>query len=354
MKILQLIDSLNIGGAERMAVNMANAFCDDSIDNVLVCTRVKGDLNHFLPNKTAFYELNKNSTFDIFAFFSLYKLVKKENPTIIHAHSSSIYWSYLIKLLFPKKILIWHDHNGNRKNERNQILKKILHKVNGIVVVNKNLFDWAKKEIPNKHVSLINNFPYLNLEKSIDKNGHIILHLANLRHPKDHLTLIESIKILKTKTNVQFQVLCAGYDSFDKYSKLVKAKIIEYNLETEIKIIGSVIDTTSLLEQASIGVLSSVSEGLPVSLLEYGLAALPVVVTDVGQCVEVVGRGDFGLVVPPSNPAQLAEAIEWHLNNREQSIYMGISFQNHIEQEYGAVKFLHEYVSFVKVFNGSL
>ena len=57
----------------------------------------------------------------------------------------------------------------------------------------------------------------------------------------------------------------------------------EYNLNDIIQIAGSVVDTSSLLASADIGVLSSIFEGLPLSLLEYGLAGLPVVVTDVGQ-----------------------------------------------------------------------
>lgn len=343
MKILQLIDSLNIGGAERMAVNMANAFCDNSIDNVLVCTRLNGDLNCFLPDKTNFYELNKKSTLDFLALFRLFCLIKKENPTIIHAHSSSIYWGVIIKLFFPKIKLLWHDHNGNRQNEGNQWLKIILPRVNGIVVVNTSLFNWAKKEITHIPISLINNFPFLKLKDSSIKNRIIILQLANLRHPKDHLTLIEAIKLLKTKTSIQFQVLCAGNDSFDDYSKLVKAKITEYSLENDIIILGSVRDTISLLEKASIGVLCSESEGLPVSLLEYGLAALPVVVTDVGQCAEVVNLGEYGKVVPPKDPEKLSNAILELLLNIEVSKQMGIAFKQHIETEYGVQKFLKDY-----------
>ena len=72
--------------------------------------------------------------------------------------------------------------------------------------------------------------------------------------------------------------------------------MILLRLQVQLKILPH------FLHGADCGVLSSVSEGLPVSLLEYGMAGLPVIVTDVGQCAEVVGNGRFGRVVPPGKP----------------------------------------------------
>jgi glycosyltransferase involved in cell wall biosynthesis len=346
MKILQLIDSLNIGGAERMSVNMANAFCDNSIDNVLVCARSNGELSHFLLNKTKFYELNKKSTFDFVALFRLFKLIKIENPTIIHAHSSSIYWGIIIKLFFPKIKLLWHDHFGlsdQLKDTDRKIIQILSRYIDGVVSVNEKLANWAKRNLETSNIDFIKNFPYLNSLDDNLKKDNVMLHLANLRPQKDHLTLIESIKILNTKTNIKFQVWCAGNDFFDEYSKLVKLKIKEYNLENKIKILGPIVDTIPILENASIALLCSESEGLPVSLLEYGLAALPVVVTDVGQCAEVVNFGEYGKVIPPKDPEKLSNAILELLLNVDVSKQMGIAFKQHIETEYGAQKFLKDY-----------
>jgi glycosyltransferase involved in cell wall biosynthesis len=52
-------------------------------------------------------------------------------------------------------------------------------------------------------------------------------------------------------------------------------------------------------------------------LLEYGAAGLPVVVTDVGQCSEVVDKGRAGILAEPSNPRQLAEGILALLSSTE-------------------------------------
>jgi glycosyltransferase involved in cell wall biosynthesis len=343
LKILQLIDSLSIGGAERMAVNMANAFADNKIENALVCTRTSGPLEKFVPENTKFFELRKGSSLDLIAFISLIRIINSVKPEIIHAHSTSIYWGIALKFFRPSTKLIWHDHDGNRKFERNFWLKLVLNFSNALVVVNQDLLEWSMNEIPNKKVALIVNFPYLNLRIDEKKRREMILHLANLRHPKDHLILIDAARILKTRNKLNFKICCAGNDNDDEYSNNLKNRIREYDLENEIDIIGAVNDTGELLTSAAIGVLCSSSEGLPVSLLEYGLAALPVVVTNVGQCAEVVGHGKFGTVVAASNPRKLADALEWHIQNRADSINLGAKFKQHVEENYGSQRFIKDY-----------
>ena len=347
MKILQLIDTLQLGGAERMAVNIANVLSEQNLENLLVVTRANGPLVEFLPTKTIYFQLQKKSSFDFISFYKLLNFIKKEKPTVLHAHSTSIYWGVLIKLFYPSLKLIWHDHNGNRPLENNYSIKKISKNIDGVILVSQPLLDWASTGIPKVKLILIRNFPFLNIKYSTSKKYFVILHLANLRHQKDHLTLIEAIRILKTKINDPFQLICAGSDLNDDYSLKLKHKVKAYNLENIITFNGAVKNISSLLEQASLGVLSSQSEGLPVSLLEYGLAALPVVVTDVGQCAEVVGNGKYGLVVPPSNPEKLAASIQWHLHNRQSSMEMGHSFRKQVEDEYGSMRFMEDYTQFI-------
>ena len=351
MKILQLIDTLQLGGAERMAVNIANVLSEQNYENVLVVTRANGPLSEFLPTKTIYLQLQKKSSFDMVTFYKLLKFIKKEKPTVLHAHSTSIYWGVLIKLLYPSLKMVWHDHYGlseNLKDSSRLFIKLLSGNLDGVIVVNDILYKWSIHNMKIKNILFLRNFPYLNkLTLSIKNKVFVILHLANLRPQKDHLNLVEAIRILKTKINNPFQLIFAGIDLNDGYSISLKKKVTAYYLEDIITFKGAVKNISSLLEEASLGVLSSQSEGLPVSLLEYGLAALPVVVTDVGQCAEVVGNGKYGLVVPPSNPEKLAAGIQWHLNNRQSSMEMGQSFRKQVEDEYGSMRFLRDYTQFI-------
>jgi glycosyltransferase involved in cell wall biosynthesis len=350
VKILQLIDSLAIGGAERMAVNMANVFCENRIENILVCARSNGALFAFLPGNVSLVELNKKSFFDLVTFRKFYILIKRERPDIIHAHSSSIYWAIALKFFYPRIKLIWHDHDGlseKLKDSDRKILKLFSGNIDGIVSVNQILKFWAVRNMRVKKIIFLRNFPYLSQATRELKDKFIILHLANLRPQKDHFTLIEAVRILKNMEMESFEVWCAGADNGDLYSSSLREMVKEYDLWHEIKFLGGVVNTNTLLAQASLGILSSTSEGLPVSLLEYGLASLPVVVTNVGQCAEVVCNGLYGTVVQPSNPSELAEALVWHISNQTESKRFGLNFQKHVIKEYGSENFFENYMSFI-------
>lgn len=347
MKILQLIDSLEIGGAERMAVNIANVLCDFHIENVIVCTRAQGALISFLPKNASLFKLDKKSSFDFFAFFKLIQIVRGSKPNIIHVHSTSLIWGVLIRIFYLNAKIVWHDHYGNRKNENNFIIKLFLNFVNGIIAVNQDLLIWARTEFPKKKSVLIKNFPFLKFDGSFERSKYVIVHLANLKHPKDHLTLVEAVGIAKTKTDRHFEVWCIGKDFNDAYSEKVKLKIEEGNLTQTIKILGSVENTSQLLQHAALGVLCSEFEGLPVSLLEYGLAGLPVIVTNVGQCAEVAGNGLYATVVEPSNPVELGAALVWHITNQDESARFGLIFKEHVIKEYGSKKFFEDYMKFI-------
>ena len=70
-----------------------------------------------------------------------------------------------------------------------------------------------------------------------------------------------------------------------------------------------------LLKQADVGILTSISEGLPLIILEYGLAGLPVICTDVGECGSVIE--EKGYLVKSSDSETIKEAINYIYENYE-------------------------------------
>ena len=91
----------------------------------------------------------------------------------------------------------------------------------------------------------------------------------------------------------------------------------EFNLQDHVFVYGSRDDISSIIKQCEIGVLSSNSEGLPLSLLEYGLGSLAVVSTNVGYCKEVIDDGENGFLVEKENPIQLAQKLVYYIENVE-------------------------------------
>jgi glycosyltransferase involved in cell wall biosynthesis len=132
--------------------------------------------------------------------------------------------------------------------------------------------------------------------------------VANIRPQKDHLTLLGALAIV-TRTHPDVHVLIVGEETDRALAGRLRAEVAERGLQSCVTFCGPRRDVADVLAASDIGVLSSASEGLPLALLEYGRAGLPVAVTDVGQCREVVDEGGAGLLVPPGSADQLAHAL---------------------------------------------
>jgi glycosyltransferase involved in cell wall biosynthesis len=83
-------------------------------------------------------------------------------------------------------------------------------------------------------------------------------------------------------------------------------------------------DVRPYLQAADAFVLSSATEGLPLSLLEAMACGLPCVVTDVGGTAEVVTDGVHGLVVPPGSAAKIADAIAYLVRHPDERAQMSV------------------------------
>lgn len=350
MRILQLIDSLDTGGAEMMAVNISNALHETGTPVILCASRRGGALLQRKNDEVAYVCLNKTNSLDFRALFRLVNLVKKENIELIHAHSSSVFWALFVKLaLFGRVKVLWHDHFGNRVREKANIFMVFCsYLLDYAICVNKELRDWslAHLKIPKTHIAQINNFPALTIRRKteLDKmENPNIVYLASFRVPKNHLNLILAFQQYLSFGNPSARLILAGNYHQDSYFRKVEEHIQLAGLQEKISILGNVEDVSKLLSDMHIGVIASDFEGLPVSLLEYGLASLPVVVTEVGECPKVLEYGEYGRIVEAGNPKQLAETLDSLVGNWDEAVAMGERLKSHVSKNYGAASFLDNY-----------
>ncbi len=340
VRVLQLIDSLHAGGAERVAVNMANALSSQIERSYLCATREEGLLKESISKEVSYLFLNKQRTMDLKAVRKLGDWVEKEKINVIHAHSSSFFIATIIKVFKGNVKVIWHDHYGNSEfleQRKFKMLKLCSKYFSYILSVNKPLESWAKLKLKIKAVMYLPNFAVKNENKGINtlkgENNKRIICLANLRPQKDHFTLIEAFGDI-VKQHSDWTLHCVGKDFNDDYSKDVKDKIVEFNLNENIFLYGSLPDTTHVLRQCSIGLLSSKSEGLPIALLEYGLSELSVIVTKVGECATVVKEGHNGLLVDAETPKELTKALLTYIEDEDLRKEHALRYREHIEEHY--------------------
>src|SRR5690554_3478077 len=318
LRILQLIDSLDAGGAERMAVNYANTLVDLIELSALVTTRKQGALKEQVSDKVKYLFLNRKGKIGIGAVLKLRKFVKQHKIDVIHAHSTSFFIATLVKLIYPKVKIIWHDHHGNRvhkKGNTNLVLKYLSLFFDGVLTVNRELEHWAKNNLLTKKIEYFPNFVSTKKSKQVirtqlkGENTKKIVFLANLKPTKNHLFFLEAFyrsEILKEGWSLHL----IGRDFEDEYSSKLKTLIIEKRIEDSVFIYGSCNDVEQILSQARIGVLASTYEGFPVTLLEYGKSSLAVLSTWVGYCSKIIKDGDNGYTFDPKNKIELIDKLK--------------------------------------------
>ncbi|SHG65970.1 Glycosyltransferase involved in cell wall bisynthesis [Salegentibacter echinorum] len=350
LRVLQLIDSLRPGGAERLTVDLANGLAGKVGFSAVCASRIEGGFKKDLKKEVGYIFLNKKSSVDMGAIFRLKKYIKTNKIELLHAHGTSVFMGCIQKILNPKLKLIWHDHYGNRIDNENFtafLLKICSLFFDGIICVNKELLSWSKEQLFSKKLRYIPNFvsaKYHCKRSNLNVNQKItIVQLANLKTPKNHLVSLKAFKIIVGRTpDCQLVLVGKGYN--DVYSEEIKRYIQRENLQDKVFLKGQQTELKSYLKDAHIGILSSDSEGLPISLLEYGLAGLPVVCTNVGDCEKVVG--EFGKLVPKNDPKALAAAILSYLDNPEMMKTDAEKFQQQVIDNYSEEVVLSKFLDF--------
>lgn len=348
MRIVQLIDSLDAGGAERMAVNYANSLSDKIPFSALICTRGEGVLKNKLKATVPYLFLKKKRTLDIKALFRLRQFVKNNNVGIIHAHGPSFFTAVLLKFLLPSIKIVWHEHYGNRSTQKkhtNKVLYFCSYFFDGIFVVNKELVLWAKKNLVTKNIFYVSNFTLFDhdeRQQTILKGveGKRIVCLSNLRHPKNHITIVQAFTnsgLIKKGWTMHF----VGKDYKDEYSTVLKEYILEKRAYESIFIYDSCSDIFLILEQATIGVLGSFNEGFPVVLLEYGLSGIATISTNVGYCKEIIRHNINGLVFDPNDASALENCFITLCEDEDMRNLYGQQLKKEIQENYSVTVVLN-------------
>lgn len=340
MRVLQLVDSLEVGGTERVAVNIANALSKNIEASFLCTTRKEGLLKESLKKEVGYLFLKKKSTFDFKTLITLRAFVKKSKIDFIHAHSSSFFFATLLKISYPNIKIIWHDHYGNSEflNERKSKVLIIFSRFfTQILSVNEALKNWADEKLHCKQVKILPNFatPVNNtpITKLKGKEGKRIIHLANLRSQKDHETLLKAFKKVVNKHN-EWTLHCVGKNFSDSYSDKIQSLVDRLNLKENVFFYGGRPDVSNILSQSNIAVLSSKSEGLPIALLEYGFAKLPTIATNVGDCFKVISNNNEGFLIDNQDTVSLKEAMVKCINSKELRMSLGNNLYNKVNKSY--------------------
>lgn len=355
-RIVQLIDSLEAGGAERMAVNYANTLAGKIAYSALVTTRNEGSLKAQLSDAVDYLFLNKKGRLGIGATWKFRKFIKKHKIDVIHAHSTSFFTAVLVKMTYPQVKIIWHDHYGNSEflQERSSFALRLLSVFfEGIISVNTPLKNWAEIYLKCIKVVYLPNFVYFtegnkNLQETQLQGivGKRIICLANLRAQKNHQMLLEVATYLK-ESHPDWTFHLVGKDFEDDYSRVIHQQILNLNLSEHVFVYGSRNDVGAILNQSDIAILTSKSEGLPVALLEYGFYKMPVLATIVGEIPTVIEHNENGILVPSSDADAFYKELLKLISNQILREKLGLRLHEDVNYKYSNKSIIEQYIAWL-------
>ncbi|MGB0776455.1 MAG: glycosyltransferase [Flavobacteriaceae bacterium] len=345
LNICHIIDSLNVGGLEVLAVNIYNSDYPKNHVPYLIVTREEGDLKKRIKDLSRYSFINRNGLLDIKAIIRALRFVDKNNINILHAHGTSYFFGSILKLLRPKLKLIWHDHYGNSEfiDDRNYFIISICSRVfNHVISVNDLLNEKNRLKLKSNKFSYLSNFVShqtngRNSSKISIQRGFKIVCIAAGRPQKNHFLQIEMIHELVKRTSVHLFL----YGEFlDKtYLKQLKKFISDLHLAENIHFMGSTDNVQNEIKQYDLGILSSSSEGLPLAILDYGMAGLPVVATNVGQLSDVIPSDDYGKLTSLVKEDFINQVL-FMINNEDYRKKVALNLHSHVIQNFSEQSFV--------------
>ncbi|HYM75128.1 MAG TPA: glycosyltransferase [Candidatus Dormibacteraeota bacterium] len=327
-KIFFLLDSLNVGGTEVQAVELATRLSPARYDVTLGCLQARGPLLQKLKGTAVsvreFYPKGGfDSVHGIYQMLRLAMFLRRGRFQIVHTHD--LYANILgipaaVVARVPVIISSQRDlaHLDLYKTRRRVWLRR-LQKLSSAVLTNANAVReavLAEDHFTPEKVRVIYNG--VDLERfsqdSRDRdwlipNGSdekwIVLVGSMYSDVKGHPWLISAAEtVVKEFPAARFLLVGDGARRKD-----FESRVAQLGLEKYFYFLGRRDDVPRILACCDIAVLPSRAEGLPNAVLEYLAAGLPTVASRVGGNVEIIGESEHGLLVPPEDSPLLAQGL---------------------------------------------
>jgi len=353
INVLHIVLGLHIGGLETFVLELIRKR-SNVIQPYVVCLETLGSLGESVRNIPIF-ALDKAPGIQISCINKIRGITNKYKINIIHTHNEGAHF-YGAVAGFLSGIPVIHTRHGihdtaNTKRVMLEWFSSLLSKK--VVGVSRDIADLyiQKIRIPAYKVMTILNGVDSDLFSPRPTNRHKLLELdlphetiligivARLALVKDHQTLFEACHIL-AKSHKCFRLVVIG-DGPQRDGLIQLATRL--GLNDTIIFTGARHDIADLLNCLDIFVLSSISEGISMTLLEAMACELPVVATDVGGNPEVVIDGETGCLVPSKNPPAFAEKLSLLMNDQVRRKHMGSAARNRVLMHFSIQNTVEQY-----------
>lgn len=357
-RILYFSRTMELGGAEKIVMQLCETM-QPNCERMVVCSCGGSYMEQLesmgIPHYTVDDIAGKNPLAMFRIFAALKRVVKEEKIDIIHTHHRmAAFYARLLTLFHPGIQLIYTAHNVFE--DKVHLTRFALRKTGIIAVSNtvkKNLCNFYR--IPEKDVTVIYNSveihtepicPVLDIERYRRKGYFLVGNVSRLSRQKGIPFFLEAVpKILAQNGKVMFYLIGDGEDR-----SFLEGQIREKHLEGRVILLGYRRDAVNVMKQLDLVVLSSLWEGLPLTIIEAFSAGKTVVATDVGGTPEIVQNGINGLLVPPRSASELASAVLYLITHPEEKLRMEQNAVTYYENKLSYPVFQSAYLSYYRRF----
>ncbi|MFQ5456254.1 MAG: glycosyltransferase [Nitrospirota bacterium] len=357
IRILHIIDSLNIGGTEKQCVEIAKRTNSEKYNVHLVTLNKEGHLYHDLIHADIpLTEFNISDAFyhqkSIIQIFRLASFMKKKRFHIVQTYG---FYSTVPGVIAAKiarvPVIIAGKRDMSELLSKTQIkAEKMLWKFSERIIVNaRKIRNYlvSKEGIQKDKIIVIYNGVDLKQVSSTSENiddqskPNIVGMIANFRPQKDHTTFLKAAEIvLGKRSDVKFLLVGSGpfEDEMKQYARQLRIhnNVIFYGRKTGKELYD-------ILKNLTVSVLSSTNEGIPNVILESMSFGIPVIANPSGGVPELVEDRVTGFLFPYKRPDILAEKIIYLLDNKKVTEKMGRNGQRKVEKEFNYTVMKNQY-----------
>ena len=333
LRVLSVLDSpTDQGGAERFALGLVSHLPRDRFEPWVCSTRfATPEASEALADAgVSHISLRRTGKLDVHRLSGLAMLLKMGRFDVVHAHMfGSNVWGTVLGKLCNVPVIIAHEHNWSYTGElmRRMIDRHLIarYATRFVAVSESNRTRMIELEgIPAEKVLVLPTayIPHrvteptdIRAELGLAPDARIIGVAATLRVEKALEVMISAAAQVVQRFGDAHLVIAGD----GPQRGLLEAHVADTGLTGHVHFLGERRDVTPILETVDVGALSSDWEGMPLFVLECMTTGTPVVATNVGGLPEVIEHDRTGLLVPPRDPAALAEAISALLTDPERA-----------------------------------
>jgi glycosyltransferase involved in cell wall biosynthesis len=359
MRILFFIDSLTSGGKERRLIElMKMLILRQDIQFELIVMSNDIHYKEVFDLDIKIHYLIRKTKKDPYVFYKFYKICKRYNPDIVHCWDSmtaiySIPACKFLNIKFVNGMVVDAPLKQNIFNNR-LFRAKLTFPFSNIIIGNSKA-GLEAYGVPKKKSFLIHNgfnFERTNniietgiIRKQLEINTQFVIGMvASFSEYKDYKTYFGAAQLLLNQRNdIIFLAIGSNTDSI-----LSKSLILNKHIE-HFRLLGKKSDIESFINAMDICVLSTFTEGISNSILEYMALGKPVIASSGGGTNEIVDDTKTGFLISPSDPKELAKKIEILLNDAKLRNNMGLAGKARIKERFSINRMASKYVSFYEM-----